>query len=124
MPWCTSSRGRRFWREPVYYRRYSKRNPEYERKASDYIKVNDKLKMLGILFTAGFRASQNKGLNQKRLRIYLYEDKKDHDYYDESRYARMYLEVFMNGIYFRDSGKIRTYKQSKRGKRKSQIVKV
>jgi hypothetical protein len=124
MPYCYSNRCKRFWREPARYRHKFTRNPEYNKKSGDFIKVNDKLKMLAILFIAGFRSIEEKGVSNKHLRIYLYEEPECHAYSDEKNYDRVYINVDMNITQLKRDGRIITGKIRKRGKRKPQIVKV
>ena len=101
-----------------------KRNPQYEKKKTDYINVNDKLKTLGILFTAGYRASENIGTSYKYMRIFLYEEPEKHDVYNDKNYDRIYYNVYFYDYDFSSTGRIETMKNRRRAKRKCQIVRV
>ena len=120
---------------PYYWRRNSmsgvkrqyyktERNKEYNKKKTDYIKANDKLKMLGILFTAAYRAVEDKGIRTKQIRVFLYEEPENHDFNDEKNYDRIYYNISIDKVFFKEESFIRTFKTRRRSKRKSQIVKV
>ena len=93
-----------------------------EKRGYSYIKANDKLRMLGIVFSASHRAAINKGPTYKHVRIFLFETPGHHDYYDETRYDRKYINLYFD--YRMNKGSLRLITQTLRGKRKSQIVRV
>jgi len=93
-----------------------------EKRGYSFIKANDKLRMLGIIFSASHRAATNKGPSYKHIRIYLSENPEHHDYYDLKRYDRRYINLYPD--YRMRNGVLRITTQTKRGKRKSQIVRV
>ena len=71
------------------------RDKKYNKRKTDFIKANDKLKMLGLIFTAGFRAMRGVGVEYKELRIFLYENPELHSYMDEKN-LREYIEKLEN----------------------------
>jgi|ETNvirnome_6_100_1030635.scaffolds.fasta_scaffold00526_17 hypothetical protein len=110
----TNSWGRTY----TCYRR--SRNTNDIKKKTDYVKSNDKLKMLGILFSAAYRASENKGLTYKTMRVFLNVDAEAHD--GSRMYNYLNIDISKNN--FNYDGRIYTNHERIWGKRKSQIVKV
>ncbi len=116
----------------TWYRRRSKwggeytvcrtqRDKKYNKKKIDFnVKANDKLKMLGILYLAGFRAADNKGLRYKEIKIFLSDYPERKHWADEKKIEREYSNI----VIYKGSVDIRYHKVREMEAKKSQIVRV